>query len=633
MRRTLVNALSTVLLGAAFFAAATPVVDAQFPSRRSTATQAPAQTKTTTQTAPKTDAYSRIKAFVDADAFLVARLDLTQIDLDALDKTATKIFVETLERQEFDAAAIKTARREFNKTFNAVKELGSEKLAQIREETGLREIYFVVPRSTEREFFVYAPLAKSKRAGVLELVAPFARNGAFEIGSGVAFGTPKFNADYFKRFQAKPNPRLAEYLAASTATLQVYVGETNVAPLVALADVDGEQAFADLLAKAPVETRRAVETFDSYFLSGQFEIDVNALKASASFRFASADAADKVRLGLEKLAETGVADLEKALIAKAAEKNAAEFEKYNVVPVVRELVRGFLTSSLPKRDGAALTLELQAGPALPLANPLTGALFLAALPRAVEGFEKAGDALQKAAKDAISANASQTDEADEAPKSTEPDAANDSQRLRNLQQLGLATHNFIDANLPPGKFSPPLLPARYSVDANGKPLHSWRVFLLPYLGQKELYDKIRLDEPWDSEHNRQFHAQTPAIYRRPDAPESGCVYSCVADEKAVLQPAKESGAQTGLNLTAVTDGVSHTILFVERSEPVCWMDPTADLTSDELLAETRAAEGALPLVLLDGRPQLFNALPNASGIDANAFKAYVTYAGGETFPQ
>lgn len=628
MRRNLVNALSTVLLGAAFFAAASPVSDAQTPLRRQTRPQ------TQAQTAPKTNAYSRIKAFVDDETFLVARLDLTQIDLEALDKTVTKIFIETLERQGFDAGSIKTARREFNQTFNAVKKFAEPKLTQIREETGLREVYFVVPRSTEKEFFVYAPLAKSKRAAVLELVAPFAPSTPFEVGSGVAFGTQKFAASYFERFQAKPNPKLEAFLAESTATLQVFLGDFNVAPAVALAGDDVAKAFAAKLAAAPRETRSAVETFDTYYVDGRVELDVNALKTSARLDFASAEAAEKVRAGLEKLVEIGVAEFEKTLAEKAATNENAE--KYNLVPVARELLRGFLTSSLPKRDGAALTFALQAGPTLPLANPLTGALIGAALPRALEKAEDAGAALQNAAKNAILSN--DVDEAD-APNKSE-DAA-DSQNLRNLQQLGLATHNFLDANVPSGQFAAPLLPARYSVDANGKPLHSWRVFLLPYIGQKELYDKIRLDEPWDSEHNRQFHDQTPAIYCRPGAPESGCVYSCVADEAALLQPASEAGSLTGIKLTEVIDGTSHTILFVERSKPVCWMDPNSDLTPDELFAEANAADGTLPLVLLDGRAQLFKNLPDvlradpdgSSPFSPEVFKAYVTRAGGETFPQ
>ncbi|MBR4104290.1 MAG: DUF1559 domain-containing protein, partial [Thermoguttaceae bacterium] len=59
--------------------------------------------------------------------------------------------------------------------------------------------------------------------------------------------------------------------------------------------------------------------------------------------------------------------------------------------------------------------------------------------------------------------------------------------VRNLKQLALAAQNFYDRHMS--------LPARYSVDANGVPLHSWRVFLLPFIEQNELYRQIRLDEP------------------------------------------------------------------------------------------------------------------------------------------
>ena len=57
-------------------------------------------------------------------------------------------------------------------------------------------------------------------------------------------------------------------------------------------------------------------------------------------------------------------------------------------------------------------------------------------------------------------------------------------------------------------------PAAFTTDAEGKPLHSWTVQLLPYLGKEaeELYAKIRLDEPWDSEWNAQFHNQMPNVF-------------------------------------------------------------------------------------------------------------------------
>lgn len=47
------------------------------------------------------------------------------------------------------------------------------------------------------------------------------------------------------------------------------------------------------------------------------------------------------------------------------------------------------------------------------------------------------------------------------------------------------------------------LPPAYTVDVEGKPLHSWRTLLLPYLEQRALYEKIDLNKPWDDPVNRQ----------------------------------------------------------------------------------------------------------------------------------
>ncbi|MBR2004140.1 MAG: DUF1559 domain-containing protein [Thermoguttaceae bacterium] len=197
--------------------------------------------------------------------------------------------------------------------------------------------------------------------------------------------------------------------------------------------------------------------------------------------------------------------------------------------------------------------------------------------------------------------------------------------VRNLKQLALAAQNFYDRHMS--------LPARYSVDANGVPLHSWRVFLLPFIEQNELYKQIRLDEPWDSEWNSQFHSKAPELFRRPGSSDPGCVYSCVVyscavDQTAALQPAKEPGSQLGFRLGEILDGTMNTILFVERKEPVCWMDPNADLTFDEFLADVADASDAVPAVFLDGRAAL---LPKSS--EPSVLKAYVTRAGGEVVPQ
>lgn len=57
----------------------------------------------------------------------------------------------------------------------------------------------------------------------------------------------------------------------------------------------------------------------------------------------------------------------------------------------------------------------------------------------------------------------------------------------NLHQIGIALHNYHEQH---GSFPP-----AYTTDQNGKPLHSWRVLLLPYLDRPNLYQQIRLDEP------------------------------------------------------------------------------------------------------------------------------------------
>ena len=113
----------------------------------------------------------------------------------------------------------------------------------------------------------------------------------------------------------------------------------------------------------------------------------------------------------------------------------------------------------------------------------------------------------------------------------------------------------------------------------GNPLHSWRVLLLPYLGKAELYGKLRLDEPWDSQHNRQFHDAAVPVYQCPsaDLKPGQTAYSVVVGEKTAFQGDKgRSLDDFGRNL----------ILVVEREQSlgsdghrqgICWMDPTSEL--------------------------------------------------------
>jgi RNA polymerase sigma factor (sigma-70 family) len=112
--------------------------------------------------------------------------------------------------------------------------------------------------------------------------------------------------------------------------------------------------------------------------------------------------------------------------------------------------------------------------------------------------------------------AGETDPTDSKPaqkggKKTAPDskalAEARKQNILNLKQIALAMHNYNDIM---GSFPPPAI---YSKD--GKPLLSWRVALLPYLDQGNLYRQFHLDEPWDSAHNKKLLANRLKVYHIP----------------------------------------------------------------------------------------------------------------------
>lgn len=119
------------------------------------------------------------------------------------------------------------------------------------------------------------------------------------------------------------------------------------------------------------------------------------------------------------------------------------------------------------------------------------------------------------------------------------------------------------------------LPPAFSANSKGSPLHSWRVLLLPYLGQQELYDQLNLEEPWDSLHNRKFWSVDVPFYRCPsddDASAGETNYSVVIGEQLAFEGEK------GARLDTLDRGRGRLILVVERREAVCWMNPSNEIT-------------------------------------------------------
>lgn len=148
-------------------------------------------------------------------------------------------------------------------------------------------------------------------------------------------------------------------------------------------------------------------------------------------------------------------------------------------------------------------------------------------------------------------------------------------RQNSMRQIVLACLNFESASL--------AFPATATVDADGKPLLSWRVHILPYLDQNELYKKFHLDEPWDSEHNKTLIKEMPAIYCHKDmkAADGKTVYLGVAGEDGVLGTPQEKAAGE-IGFGKITDGSSNTLMAVavEPSSAVIWSKPVDLDTAD-----------------------------------------------------
>lgn len=124
-------------------------------------------------------------------------------------------------------------------------------------------------------------------------------------------------------------------------------------------------------------------------------------------------------------------------------------------------------------------------------------------------------------------------------------------------------------------------PPAYTVDEDGKPLHSWRVLILPYIEEYRLHYHIKQDEPWDSEHNSVFHVdEMPYEY--------GCVTNTTENWekgytsfKMVLGPNSISDGPNSRSKDEIKRPLSELIVLVEVIPSTNWMEPV-DITEEEL---------------------------------------------------
>lgn len=235
--------------------------------------------------------------------------------------------------------------------------------------------------------------------------------------------------------------------------------------------------------------------------------------------------------------------------------------------------------------------------------------------------------------------------------------------LNNLKQILLAIHNY--------ESTYSHLPADIR-GKDGKPLLSWRVAILPYIDQGDLYKQFKLDEPWDSEHNLKLLAQMPNLYRVGIEPKGAThtYYQMFTGPGTPLNPnyPGDAGAPDGGDLAApgglgaaapppagslpgggvpaapgrevppapagprrvtlgqISDGMSNTFGVVEAGTPVPWTKP-ADIPFDPRKPFPKLAgpfSNVLHVAMLDGSAHAIR-----RGVDGRVLAMYATAAGGE----
>jgi hypothetical protein len=160
-----------------------------------------------------------------------------------------------------------------------------------------------------------------------------------------------------------------------------------------------------------------------------------------------------------------------------------------------------------------------------------------------------------------------------------------------LKRVGLAFHHYHDSfrRFPYG--DPHLV--------DGKPMLSWRVHLLPFLNQNELYNQFKLDEPWDGPHNKKLLAKMPDIYQFEGISQPGYTTLMTYTGNGALF----DGGQ-GPRMRDITDGSSNVLLAVKAGpdKAVPWTQPV-DLPfvpANPLSALGQPTHDRYPCILADG---------------------------------
>ncbi|HEY1192346.1 MAG TPA: DUF1559 domain-containing protein [Gemmata sp.] len=186
----------------------------------------------------------------------------------------------------------------------------------------------------------------------------------------------------------------------------------------------------------------------------------------------------------------------------------------------------------------------------------------------------------------------------------------------NLKQIALALHNYHDVN---NAFPPAAV-----CDKKGKPQLSWRVLILPYIEQEALYKEFKLDEPWDSDHNKKLITKMPKTFAHPGLAKPN-------ETETYYRVFVGNGAGfdwlTGTKILGITDGTSNTLMCVTAATSVPWTKPDElefDPEKDPSKLLGFVMNGKAQVAMFDGSVRTLSKLPSKETL-----KSLITRNGGE----
>jgi hypothetical protein len=175
------------------------------------------------------------------------------------------------------------------------------------------------------------------------------------------------------------------------------------------------------------------------------------------------------------------------------------------------------------------------------------------------------------------------------------EAARRAQCLDHLRQIGLALHDYNDANKH--------FPSLNTSDKHGEPFYSWRTEILPMMEYGYVYNLLKKDEPWNSQYNTKVLSRFPP--RQYPCPSASHDEKPVTNYLAIIGPGTAWREDGPVRLSDLPDRGSHTVMLVEMANSdVHWAEPR-DLTVDEALEGLKTGKG---LRISTAHPSVINVL-------------------------